>query len=46
MMYVVEARFCEVFTTYEAAEEWCFFNGIHPEEIMEMTPEEAEEYLG
>ncbi len=46
MMYLVNDRFCEVFTTYEEAEEWCFFHGVHPEEIEEITPEEAEEILG
>ena len=46
MMYLVEARFCEVFATYEEAEIYCFERGIHPEEIVEITPEEAEEILG
>ena len=44
MVYIVETRIgYEVLPTYEAAEEFCFFRGIHPEEIQEVTPEEVEE---
>ena len=46
MMYLVEGRVvCRVFSTYEAAEFHCWQNGIHPEEIVEITDEEAEEIL-
>ena len=46
MKYLVEARIdCEVFNTYEEAEIFCYEHGIHPEEIVEITDEEAEEIL-
>ena len=47
MKYLVEARVdCEIFNTYEGAEIFCCERGIHPEEIVEITEEEAEEILG
>jgi len=47
MMYCVETQIgCEVFATYEDAEIFCFFHAIHPEEIVEITAEEAEEIFG
>ena len=47
MMHLVNTRMgCEVFDTYEQAEMFCWERGIHPEEIEEITPEEAEEILG
>ena len=47
MKYLIEARLvCEVKNTYEEAEIFCYFHGIHPEEIVEITEEEAEEFLG
>ncbi len=47
MKYMVETRVgCEVLPTYEQAEIFCYFHGIHPEEIYEITDEEAEEILG
>ena len=47
MKYLIEARMvCEVKDTYEEAEIFCYFHGIHPEEIVEITDEEAEEILG
>lgn len=47
MKYLVETRIgCEVLDTYELAEIFCFEQGIHPEEIVEITDEEAEEILG
>ena len=47
MMYMIETRIgCEVLPTYEAAEVRCWELGIHPEEIVEITDEEAEEILG
>ena len=47
MMYLVEARArCEVFATYREAEIFCGERGIHPENIYEITDEEAEEILG
>lgn len=46
MMYLVDGRvICRVFSTYEAAKFHCWQNGIHPEEIVEITDEEAEEIL-
>jgi hypothetical protein len=46
MKYLIEARMvCEVKDTYEEAEIFCYFHGIHPEEIVEITDEEAEEIL-
>jgi hypothetical protein len=45
MKYVIDVRFCfEVFNTYREAEIFCGERGIHPEEIMEMTPEEIAEF--
>ena len=47
MKYLVETRIgCEVLNTYEEAEVFCYERGIHPEEIVEITDEEAEEILG
>jgi hypothetical protein len=47
MMYLVEARMvCEVFPTYRDAEIFCGERGIYPENIYEITEEEAEEILG
>ena len=47
MMYCVDTRIgCEVFPTYEDAELFCLCHLIHPEEIVEITDEEAEEILG
>ena len=47
MKYLVEARIgCEVLDSYELAEIFCYEHGIHPEEIVEITNEEAEEILG
>ena len=47
MKYLVEMRIgCEVKDTYEEAEIVCYEHGIHPEEIVEITDEEAEEILG
>jgi hypothetical protein len=47
MMYLVEERMvCEVFATYREAEIFCGERGIHPENIYEITKEEAEEILG
>jgi hypothetical protein len=47
MKYLIETRICcEVKDTYEEAEIFCYENGIHPEEIVEITNEEAEEILG
>jgi hypothetical protein len=44
MMYYVEGRVIgRVFSTYEAAEFHCRQNGIHPEEIIEITEDEAAE---
>ena len=44
MMYLIETRIsCEVLPTYEDAEMRCWELGIHPEEIVEITDEEAEE---
>ena len=47
MMYLIDVRMvCEVFATYREAELFCAERGIHPEEIHEITAEEAEEILG
>ena len=47
MKYLIETRIgCEVLPTHEAAEVRCWELGIHPEEIVEITDEEAEETLG
>jgi hypothetical protein len=47
MKYYIETRVgCEVKSTYKEAEIFCYENGIHPEEIVEITNEEAEEILG
>ena len=47
MKYLIEMRIgCEVKDTYEEAEIFCYEHGIHPEEIVEITNEEAEEILG
>ena len=47
MKYLIETRVgCEVRDTYEEAEVFCYFHCIHPEEIVEITDEEAEEILG
>ena len=47
MKYLIESRMiCEVRDTYEEAEIFCCENGIHPEEIVEITSEEAEEIFG
>ena len=47
MMYCIDTRIgCEVFATYEDAEIRCLELLIHPEEIVEITDEEAEEILG
>ena len=46
MMYLVEGRVIgRVFSTYEAAEFHCWQNGIHPEEIIGISDDEAQEYL-
>ena len=47
MKYMVEMRIgCEVFNTYREAEIFCGERGIYPEDIHEITDEEAEEILG
>ena len=47
MKYLNENYFyCEIFSTYREAEIFCGERGIHPEEIVEITDEEAEEILG
>ena len=47
MKYLVETRIgCEVLDTYELAEIFCYEAGIHPEEIVEITDEEAAEICG
>lgn len=47
MKYLVETRIgCEVLDSYKFAEIFCYEHGIHPEEIVEITNEEAEEILG
>jgi hypothetical protein len=47
MKYLIDIRFClEVFNTYREAELFCAERGIHPEEIVEITDEEAEEIFG
>ena len=47
MKYLIEMRIgCEVKDIYEEAEIFCYEHGIHPEEIVEITDEEAEEILG
>ena len=47
MKYMIEMRIgCEVFDTYREAEIFCGERGIHPEDIYEITDEEAEEILG
>ena len=46
MMYLVEGRVIDrVFSTYEAAEFHCLQNGINPEGIVEISDDEAQEYL-
>ena len=46
MMYLVEGRVIgRVFSTYEVAEFHCWQNGIHPEEIVEISDDEAQDYL-
>jgi hypothetical protein len=46
MKYLIEARMvCEVKDTYREAEIFCAEHGIHPEEIVEITDEEAEEEI-
>ena len=47
MKYLIETKTgCVVKDTYEEAEIYCAFHCIHPEEIYEITDEEAEEILG
>lgn len=47
MMYLVDTPIsAEVFSTYPEAEEYCWHHAIHPEEIVEISPEEAEEIRG
>ena len=48
MKYLVETKNgCEVLDcSYEQAEIFCYFHGIHPEEIVEITDEEAAEICG
>lgn len=47
MKYIIETRIgCEVLDTYELAEIFCCEHGIHPEEIVEVTEEEAAEICG
>ena len=47
MKYLIESKMvCEVRDTYREAEIFCGERGIHPEEIVEITDEEAEEILG
>jgi hypothetical protein len=47
MMYLIETRIgYEVLPTYEDAEMRCWELGIHPEEIVEITDEEAAETCG
>jgi hypothetical protein len=47
MNYFVETRICcEYFATYEEAEIYCAEHGIHPEDIYEITDEEAAEICG
>ena len=46
MNYFVEfGRVYEEFATYREAEIFCGERGIHPEDIVEITDEEAEEFL-
>ena len=47
MMYLIDTpTSAEVFSTYAEAEEYCWHHAIHPEEIVEISPEEAEEIRG
>ena len=47
MKYMIEMRIgCEIFNTYEEAEIFCGEHGIHPENIYEITDEEAAEICG
>ena len=47
MKYAIETRsYTEICNTYEDAEIFCYEHGIHPEEIVEITDEEAEEMGG
>ena len=47
MKYLIETRIgCEVLPAYEYTEIRCWELSIHPEEIVEITDEEAEEILG
>lgn len=47
MKYLVETRInCKVLDTYELAEIFCYEHGIHPEEIVEISDEEALEICG
>ena len=47
MKYLIDTRTgSEVKDTYEEAEIFCYEHGIHPEEIVEITDEEAKEICG
>lgn len=47
MFYLVDGPVsAEVFSTYNEAEEYCWHHAIHPEEIVEISPEEAAEIRG
>ena len=47
MKYLIDAPLCYVVCdTYREAEIFCGERGIHPEVIVEITEEEAEEILG
>ena len=47
MKYLINERMVyEVKNTYREAEIFCGEHGIHPEAIVEITDEEAEEILG
>lgn len=44
MKFFVDYGFGYAFNTYESAELFCAERGIHPEDIYEMTAEEAAEW--
>ena len=47
MKYLVETKHdCKVLDTYEEARSFCYAHGIHPEEMVEITDEEAAETCG
>lgn len=46
MKYLIETKTdCVVKNSYLEAEIFCYFHCIHPEEIIEITDEEAKEIL-